>query len=56
MPSPKERRIQVRVTEGQHIFLRQYAEAHDLSISQMMRDFIEWLKKREVRSESQTTP
>jgi uncharacterized protein (DUF1778 family) len=55
MPVSKEKRLQVRVTDEQLAFLRTYAEVHDLSISQMVRDFIEWLKKREAQSGTQAS-
>jgi hypothetical protein len=48
----KARRLQVRIAEDQHEFLRAYAERHNLSISLMVRDFIEWLKRREAQSGS----
>lgn len=43
----KDERLQVRVTSEQAAFLKSYAAAKKLTISQMMRDFIDWLKKRE---------
>jgi len=43
----KDERLQVRVTAEQAAFLKSYAAAKKLTISQMMRDFINWLKKRE---------
>ena len=43
----KDERLQVRVTSEQAAFLKSYAADKSLTISQMMRDFIDWLKKRE---------
>ncbi len=43
----KTRRLQVRVAEDQRDFLLEYSLRHGVSISLMIRDFIEWLKKRE---------
>lgn len=43
----KDERLQVRVTSEQAAFLKSYAADKSLTISQMMRDFINWLKKRE---------
>jgi uncharacterized protein (DUF1778 family) len=43
----KDERLQVRVTSEQAAFLKSYAANKSLTISQMMRDFINWLKKRE---------
>lgn len=43
----KDERLQVRVTAEQAAFLKSYAASKKLTISQMMRDFINWLKKRE---------
>lgn len=43
----KGRRLQVRITEEQHAFFHAYAERNHVSLSEMVRDFIEWLKRRE---------
>lgn len=43
----KTRRLQVRLTEVQHQFFHDYAERNHVSLSEMVRDFIEWLKRRE---------
>lgn len=51
----KDKRLQVRLTEDDHHFLHEYADKNGLSISQMIRDFIEWLKRREKGNGSQAS-
>jgi hypothetical protein len=51
----KDKRLQVRLTEDDHIFLHEYADRNGLSISQMIRDFIEWLKRREKNNGSEAS-
>lgn len=43
----KDERLQIRVTADQAEFLKTYAAAKKITISQMVRDFINWLKRRE---------
>ena len=43
----KTDRLQVRLDSSQLAFLRAYSAKHRITISRMIRDFIEWLKKRE---------
>ena len=43
----KDERLQIRVTSDQAAFLRDYAATKKITISQMVRDFINWLKKKE---------
>lgn len=53
----KTRRLQVRVAEDQYSFLNEYSTRHGVSISLMIRDFIEWLEKREREAQSgRSTP
>ena len=51
----KDERLQVRVTSEQAAFLKRYAATKKLTISQMMRDFINWLKKREQERDEDGT-
>lgn len=44
----KKSRLQVRLEDNDYKFLHEYAEKHGLTISQMIRDFIYWLKRREA--------
>jgi predicted DNA binding CopG/RHH family protein len=46
----KSARLQVRLEEEDVKFLHGYAERHGLTISQMIRDFIDWLRRREESS------
>lgn len=43
----KDERLQVRVSAEQAEFLRDYSARKHITISQMMRDFINWLRRRE---------
>lgn len=43
----KDERLQVRVSAEQAEFLREYSASRNITISQMMRDFINWLLRRE---------
>ena len=43
----KEERLQIRVEAEQMEFLRAYAARRNITISRMVRDFIDWLKRRE---------
>jgi hypothetical protein len=43
----KNDRLQIRVSEEQSKFLRDYSKRNDITISQMMRDFINWLIRKE---------
>ncbi len=43
----KDERLQIRVTADQSAFLKDYAASNNITISQMVRDFINWLKKKE---------
>ena len=43
----KNERLQVRVEPAQLEFLRKYSAENNITISQMMRDFIDWLERRE---------
>ena len=43
----KTDRLQIRVSPEQAQFLRKYADDKDVTISQMIRDFIAWLERRE---------
>lgn len=43
----KTGRLQVRLEKDDLLFLHGYAERHGLTISQMVRDFIDWLRRRE---------
>ena len=43
----KTHRLQVRVPEEYHLFLQEYAERNGVTTSQIIRDFIDWLKRRE---------
>jgi|SaaInlStandDraft_3_1057020.scaffolds.fasta_scaffold02553_6 hypothetical protein len=51
----KSRRLQVRLEGEDHDFLLLYAERNGLTISQMVRDFIQWLKRREESDGSSTS-
>ena len=50
----KTHHLQVRIPEDQHRFFLEYAERNGITISLMIRDFIDWLKRREEASG--TTP
>lgn len=43
----KGERLQIRVTADQARFLKSYSASKNITISQMMRDFIDWLQRRE---------
>jgi hypothetical protein len=43
----KDERLQIRVSAEQYQFLRDYASRNDITISRMMRDFIDWLIRKE---------
>lgn len=45
----KTERLQIRLTEEQAEFIKHYSVSKNITISQMMRDFINWLKKKEEK-------
>ncbi len=47
----KEERLQVRVDAKQLEFLKEYAARRNITISRMMRDFIDWLIKRDTKQQ-----
>lgn len=50
----KDERLQIRVTADQAEFLKSYAADKKITISQMVRDFINWLKRREQENSNGT--
>jgi len=53
----KEERLQIRVESEQLEFLRTYASKKNITISKMVRDFIDWLMRRDKQQEdSSGTP
>ena len=46
----KDERLQIRVTADQAEFLKNYSAAKKITISQMLRDFINWLRQREEKA------
>ena len=50
----KEERLQIRVEAKQLKFLREYSEKKNITISVMVRDFIDWLMKKERRDNEDT--
>ena len=50
----KEERLQIRVEAKQLKFLREYSEKKNITISVTVRDFIDWLMKKERRDNEDT--
>lgn len=46
----KDSRIQFRCEEDDKTFLKNYAKKHNLALSKIFRDFINWLRKRDEQS------
>ena len=48
----KEARLQIRVSPRQMEFLREYSSSKNITISRMIRDFIDWLSSKESKKEA----
>jgi len=48
----KNRRLQIRVEPRHMEFLKEYSSKKNITISRMMRDFIDWLIRRESEGSS----
>jgi hypothetical protein len=48
----KDERLQIRVEPKQMKFLRDYSSRRNITISKMMRDFIDWLMRRDQQEGS----
>ena len=51
----KNDRIIVRVDSSRKQFIKDYAQAKDLTVSKIFRDWIDWLQKRTLQDEYRDT-
>ena len=48
----KDARLQIRVSPKQMEFLKGYSNHNNITISRMIRDFIDWLSEKELAESS----